>query len=88
MYDSSRLTEGSVKECKPDYEKVAIDQKAELVIIENFKKSLLEFIGVINRHSFKQKPSSIPELLGTVEIDIINRQKQYERTLEMIEKDS
>lgn len=87
MYDTSGpMSEGGMKKCKPDYEQMAAKQGAELIVIENFKQSLLEFIAVIGQHSFKREQSSIPELLGFVELDIINRQKQYERSLDMLEK--
>ena len=86
MYDKN-MSESIPKECKPNYEEVATKQSADLVVIKTFKCSLIAFIGVIGRHSFKREASSIPELLGMVELDIINRQEQYERTCEMIEKD-
>jgi len=87
MYETNPPRGELEKACKPDYEKMAAKQHIELLIIERFKQSLLEFIAVIGTHSFKREMSSIPELLGYVELDIINRQKQYERSLEMIEKD-
>jgi hypothetical protein len=87
MYNTGGLTEGSAKECKMDYEKAASRQNADLAIIKNFKGALIDFAGIIGLHSFKREASSIPELLGMVELDIISRRKQYERTLEMIEKE-
>lgn len=88
MYDgSSEKGMGECKPCKPDYKKVAAKQNTELMIIERFKESLIEFIGVIGQKSFKREASSIPELLGTVELDIIDRQRQHKRTLEMLEED-
>ena len=87
MYDKNMGSEGSMKICKPDYEEIATKESADLAVIKTFKCSLIAFIGVIGRHSFKRESSSIPELLGMVELDILNRQKQYERTLKMIEKD-
>jgi hypothetical protein len=87
MYDTSGLTEESAKVCKPDYEKVASKQLSDLTIIKQFKCSLIAFVSIIGSHSFKREASSIPELLGMVELDILNRQKQYERILELIEKD-
>lgn len=88
MYDgeNTSMSKVGMKECTPDYEQIAASQKADLLIIENFKKSLLEFIDVIGTHSFKKEGATIPELLGVVELDIINRRKRYERSLGMVEK--
>jgi len=88
MYETNPTRGESEKACKPDYEKMAAKQKAELTTIENFKESLIEFVAVVGRHSFKREVSSIPELLGTVELDIINRQEQYRRTLDNMEKNT
>lgn len=93
MYDITRSGGGpgggeAKQECKPDYEKVAAKQQEELKVIDDFKNALLDFIEVIGMYNFKkQGSSSIPELLGTVELDILNRKKQYMRTLRMLEKD-
>jgi hypothetical protein len=83
----SKFEESAPRECKPDYEKMAAKQQAELLVVENFKQSLLELIGVIGVHSFRNDTSTIPELLGIVELDIIKRTAQYGRTLELLEKD-
>lgn len=76
MYDGESPRGESVKECKPDYEKVASKQLSDLTIIKQFKCALIAFVGIIGHHSFKREASSIPELLGMVELDILNRQKQ------------
>lgn len=86
MYNKNMGSESGPNECKPDYKEVAAKQSADLAVIKTFKCSLIAFIGIVGSHSFKREASSIPELIGTVELDILNRQKQYERTVEMIEK--
>lgn len=74
--------------CKePDWEAEIAKETKNLVVIKRFKESLVEFIGVIGIHSFKCKgDSSIPELLGTVELDIMEREKQIARFMIKLEK--
>ena len=75
MYETRSLSGMAEKACKPDYEKEAVTQKKELDVIKRFKESLLEFIDVVGTHSLR-KDNGIPQLLGTVTIDVNDREKR------------
>ena len=79
MYDakgSGGLGSQSEKCIEPDWEAEIAKAKKELEIIESFKRALIDFIDVIGIYSLRRKEnSSIPELLGTVELDILERTK-------------
>ena len=88
MYESQGLGDASMSEkCKePDWEAEIAKAKKELEIIESFKRALIDFIGVIGTHSFRRKEnSSIPELLGTVELDTYERAKNIDRLMKKLE---
>jgi len=91
MYDTDGMSDRpmgeSMKPCKPDYEAMAATSKQNLDVVKNFRASLIDFISVIGRHSMRRRePSSLPELLGTVELDIISREREVENLLKQIEE--
>ena len=78
-----------VENCKePDGEKQAAKAKHDLNIIRNFKESLFKFIKVVGIHNMgrERNSGSIQELLGTVEIDIMQREEAYGQILKKMEK--
>ncbi len=89
MYDTNQGgPESARSECKPDYEKAAASLKKKMDIYVQFKNSLIAFVQTIGRHSLRREPSSLPELLGKVELDIMEQSEEYNNLLSMIEKDS
>ena len=87
MYETSGSGPVSEKCKEPDWEAEIKKETSDLEIIKSFKKSLFEFIGMIGMYAIKRKSdSSIPELLGTVEIDIIEREKKVARIMKNLEK--
>lgn len=88
MYDThGTQAEVGMRDCKPDYEKLAADLKKRTEFYKNFRESLIKFIGVIGRHSLKREPSSLPELLGQVELDIVEQGNQFDELMSKIETD-
>ena len=87
MYDTSSMGLSAEKCKEPDWEAEAAKEKSRLDIIKKFKASLLEFIGVIGSHSLRHKEnSSIQELLGTVVLDIIERETHLADLMEKLKK--
>jgi len=78
------MAEDKGRECKPDYELMAAKAKKDLKVVEDFRYALLQFVSVI-RPSFKSGPSSLFELLGTLDFDIRNRHDNLAKLLEKIE---
>ena len=86
MYEisgSGPLGEAKCKE--PDWEAEIAKEKADLDVIEKFHIALIDFIGVIGKHSFRRESSSIPELLGTVSLDIMERKRIITQLLKKLE---
>ena len=84
-------TDGSInevmgKECKPDYEAMAAKVQKEIKVFTDFKDSLLNFIYCIGRHSMRREPGTLTELLGKLELDLIEKHKTHASLLEKIEK--
>lgn len=75
----------SDRECLPDYEKKAEEQAGQLRVIRTFKDSLIEFIQVIRPYTRSDK-DGLPGLLGTLMINIFQREKELDRTLELAGK--
>ena len=76
-------TLGKCKE--PDWEAEIETERNSLAVIIDFKTALFKFIGVIGTHSFRRKDnSSIPELLGTVEIDIAQRETKIDKMMDRL----
>ena len=73
--------------CKgPDWEAEITKGRNDLDVIERFHIALIDFIGVVGTHSFRRKEnSSIPELLGTVSLDIMERKKIIARLMKKLE---
>jgi len=87
MYETAQSELGMGKCKEPDWEAEIEKETTELKIIKNFKESLFEFIGVIGAYAVKHNSdSSIAELLGTVEIDIFEREKKVARIMKNLEK--
>jgi len=88
MYEIRKKLQGTLgmaeKEYKPDYEKEAANQKRELDVIKRFKQSLLEFIDVVGPYSSRD---GVALLLGTTEIDIIEREKTLAVIMKKIEEE-
>ena len=87
MYESQGFGNDSMSEkCKePDWEAEIAHGKAALDVIERFHIALIDFIGVIGKNSFRRDSSSIPELLGTVSLDIMDRKKTIAQLLKKLE---
>ena len=88
MYDEmgNKPQGASVRECKPDYEAMAAKEQNEINVFFRFKDSLLDFINCIGRHSIRREPGTLPELLGKVELDLIEKKETLARLLKQIEK--
>lgn len=90
MYDTQENMPKGERCREPDWEAEIEKSQKGLDVIKRFKKSLIEFIGVIGQHSFRSRNresgGSIPELLGIVELDIMQREKQVARLMENMEK--
>ena len=85
MYET-QVNVGQAESCKePDWEAQIARATKDLDVIRSFKAHLIEFIGVIGSRSLKRKESSIPELLGTVLLDIIDREKRVALFMEKLE---
>ena len=76
------------QECKPDYERQASILKKRMDVFSQFKESLIKFVQVVGMHSGHQKASSLPELLGKVEIDCLEQEREYNILLSKIEDGS
>ena len=74
--------------CKePDWEAEIASERGSLDVIRDFKTALFKFIGVIGTHSFRRREtSSIPELLGIVELDIAEREHKINRMIDRLSK--
>ena len=68
---------------EPDWEEVASRKKKGLDVITHFHKALLEFIQEVGMYS-NCKNNPLAELLGTVTIDILEREKEYQNILDKI----
>ena len=86
MYEISGNGPQSERCKEPDWEAEIVKGKNDLDVIERFHGALIDFIGVIGKHSFRRDTSSIPELLGTVSLDIMERKKTIARLMEKLEK--
>ena len=86
MYDSNLGSSPQSERCKdPDWEAEVAKATADLSTITNFKDALIDFIDVIGTHAMRRnKDGSIPELLGTVEIDIMDREKTIARLMKKL----
>lgn len=86
MYET-QINAGQSESCKePDWEAEIAKATKNLNVIKSFKACLIEFIDVIGPNSLRRKESSIQELLGTVLLDIIDREKQVARFMDKLEK--
>ena len=91
MYD--RLSQMPVGEsdCKePDYEKLASNTKKEIDVIRSFKDALILFINTVGTHQIRTRNdggNSLAGLLGTVTIDLMEREKTYEVLLKRISRE-
>lgn len=85
MYETegSRPQSESCKE--PDWEAEIAKATKDFDVIIKFKACLIAFISTIGARSFKRKESSLPELLGTVLLDIIDREKRIAFLMEKVE---
>jgi len=72
------------QECRPDYAKRAEEQNEQLQVIKKFRDSLMAFIKVVR--PYRDEKNGLAQLLGTVLIDIMEREKELELTLELAEK--
>ena len=87
MYETDGPMEHSIgKECTPDYEAMAAKVQKEIKVFTDFKDSLLNFIDCIGRHAIKREPGTLTELLGKLELDLIEKHKTHASLLEKIEK--
>ncbi len=88
MYETAGSGPKSESCKEPDWEAAISKATKDLAIIKGFKESLIQFISLIGTHSFKRRDSSssMPELLGTVEFDIMEREKSIERFMKKLEK--
>ena len=66
---------------QPDYKAQLDLRKSEFEIIDEFRSSLVRFIKVVGIHTALGRDGRNPmaELLGTVEIDLIQRKSEMER---------
>ena len=86
MYEISGSGPQSEAKCKePDWEAEIAKAQKDLDIIKMFRGALFDFLGVIGKHSFRRDSSSIPELLGTVVLDIVEREKQLAGMMKKLE---
>lgn len=76
MYNLEKGPIGAGKCADPDWEKIYKDERSDFDAIVKFKESLHKFIRVIGTHSFINRSNNITELLGTIELDLIQR-KEY-----------
>ena len=85
MYD--RTSQMPAESChEPDWEAEAALMKKNISILIRFRISLLEFIEVVGSHSLNRREgNSLAELLGIVTLDILERRKVYNKTLERLE---
>jgi len=84
MYERQSKMPMVESECRPDYEAQAKKQQEDLSVIKDFKESLVKFIGVVR--PYRDDQDGLPKLLGTVIIDIMERERELERTLLLVEK--
>jgi len=83
MYERQSKIPRNESECRPDYEAQAKKQQEDLSVIRDFKESLVRFIGVVR--PYRDEQNGLPQLLGTVIIDIMERERELERTLLLVE---
>jgi len=84
MYETKGSMPMGESECRPDYEARAKQQANELSVIKDFHQALLNFIQIVRPHH--RSENGLAQLLGTVVIDIMERERELERTLELVEK--
>ena len=84
MYETRGESPGEDRECRPDYEKQAEEQAEKLRAVKSLKESLLSFLAIVR--PYRKDRDGLASLLGTLEIDIMERQKELNRTLELAEK--
>ena len=89
MYDTTGPMAETVgkQQCKPDYQEMAANVKKRLDIFKHLRGSLIEFVEVVGSYSMKREPSSIPELLGKLVIDIRQYEREYDALLKKIEEE-
>ena len=71
---------GSSKCVEPSWEEIYAKQREEFEIIKNFQNSLIALIKVIGFHNANE----LAKLLGTVQLDLIQRESEIERLSEKI----
>jgi len=55
-------------------------------IFKELQTALLTFVDYVGINSIRNKPGTIPELLGKLQLDMIDTHKNYEKTLERIKQ--
>jgi len=70
---------------KPNWTEVYAKKKEEFEIIKIFKNSLIAFIKVVGP-LFSGQTNPIAELLGTVEIDLMQRKQELDKIYERLDE--
>lgn len=89
MYDLDNGGEGIVSEvCKPDYEKQTARVKKDLDVLNSTKLTLIHFVTYFKHYIHRnQKPSTLAEFIGKLELDILQKTDQFNELLKRIEKE-
>jgi hypothetical protein len=74
----------SERECRPDYEEQAKTQTKELDVIKDLYNALVKFLLEIR--PYRTEKDGLSGLLGTLQLDIFERERALKYTLEMVEK--
>ncbi len=67
--------------CKPDYEAMAAKLKKKIDVFISLRNSLIAFVEILGGRSLRQEPSSVPELIGMLVIDVRDMSKEYDSIL-------
>jgi hypothetical protein len=74
------------QECRPNYAEMAERQASELKIVKNLGVALTEFLRMLRPYHREKDGLPLLYRLGTLLIDVVEREIELERTLELAEK--
>jgi hypothetical protein len=88
MYNIEPSVMKTVRECEPDYNKIAETKEAELDLISALLDNLYSFADLVGTHGFRDEHNRnmLHEFLGTLSLDKRMREKQLEEINRKIEK--
>ena len=87
MYETLGSGPQAEKCNEPDWEQMYAKRKKEFDAIGIFKLQLLDFIKIVGIHSLRRDgKNQMAEFLGTIEIDLMQRNQELERLAAKIEK--